>query len=122
MLVASVVLTWLLLVVAAAPTLLTAPRWALGSRDEPHEPLRGWLARAQRTSANMNENLPLFAALVLVVHVAGKADASSALGAQIFFFSRLVHAAVYIAGIPYLRTLVWGVSIAGLFMVGYALF
>ena len=39
------------------------------------------------------------------------------LGAEVFFWSRLVYLVVYYAGIPVLRTAVWGVSIVGLAMM-----
>ena len=118
MLLAAVALDWLLIVGSATPTLLADPVWALGNRDEPREPSGGWRGRLRRTSQNMNENLPLFSALVIVAHLAGKADPTTALGAQIFVASRVAHAAVYVIGIPYLRTVIWCVSILGMLMIG----
>ncbi len=70
-----------------------------------------------RASYNMLENLALFAPLVLVAQAAGRNSSVTALGAEIFFAARLVHAGVYLIGIPYLRTLVWSVSIIGLLMI-----
>jgi uncharacterized MAPEG superfamily protein len=75
--------------------------------------IEGWIGRSMRAHRNMVENLVPFAALVLVAHVAGAANAATALGATIFFWARAVYAIVYIAGIPWLRTLVWTVSIIG---------
>jgi len=77
----------------------------------------GWAGRAQRAHANMLENLPLFAALVLTAQVSSHANAMTALGAQLFFWARLVYAIVYLAGIPWLRTLVWAVSVIGLVLI-----
>jgi uncharacterized MAPEG superfamily protein len=74
----------------------------------------GWAGRAQRAHRNMLESLTIFAALVLVAQVAGKSNATTALGAQLFFWSRLAYSPVYVIGIPWLRTGVWGVSFAGL--------
>jgi len=87
-----------------------------GNRDKMPE-LTGWAGRAQRAHRNMLENLMLFAALVLAAHAAGRADATTALGATIFFWARLVYAGVYIAGVPWLRTGIWAVSIVGLGMI-----
>lgn len=87
-----------------------------GNRDGLPE-IKGWGGRAARAHRNMLENLVLFAALVLVVVVAGKSNAMTLLGAQIFLYARIVYALVYIAGIPWLRTAVWGVSVAGLAMI-----
>ena len=81
-----------------------------------------WAERLQRSSDNLAESLPMFAILVLVAHVSGQADEMSALGSQVFVGSRLTHALLYGIGIPYLRTAVWCVSVAGMAMVGWSLF
>ena len=90
--------------------------WGFGNRDTPLA-VPAWVERTRRAHANMVENLPVFASLVLVAHVAGKADASTALGSQIFFVGRVAHAAIYIAGIPYLRTAAFFVSAVGEVMI-----
>src|SRR5258708_1056866 len=46
-----------------------------GNRDAMPE-LTGWAGRAQRAHLNMLENLPLFIALILVAHIAGKVNAT----------------------------------------------
>jgi uncharacterized MAPEG superfamily protein len=78
---------------------------------------RGWVGRAQRAHRNMLESLVLFTALVLVAHVAGKANAMTALGAAIFFYGRLAYAVIYWLGIAWVRTLVWCVAVAGLVLI-----
>jgi uncharacterized MAPEG superfamily protein len=77
----------------------------------------GWVGRAQRAHRNMLENLPLFAAAVLATAAAGKGNDTTALGAQIFFYARLVYVPVYLVGIHWMRTLVWTVSMVGLVMI-----
>ena len=77
----------------------------------------GWAGRAQRAHRNMLESLTIFAALVLVAQVAGKSNAVTALGAQLFFWSRLAYAPVYVVGIPWLRTALWGISFVGLLQI-----
>jgi uncharacterized MAPEG superfamily protein len=79
--------------------------------------LDGLAGRAQRAYRNMFESLLIFATLVLVAQVAGRTNAATALGAQLFFWSRLVYAPVYVIGIPWLRTAVWGVSFVGLVQI-----
>jgi uncharacterized MAPEG superfamily protein len=79
--------------------------------------LTGWVGRADRAHRNALENLVLFASLVLVAVVANKTNEMTLLGAQIFFWARLVYAAVYLAGIPWLRTGVWTVSVVGLVII-----
>ncbi len=46
-----------------------------------------------------------FAVLVLIAHVTGKTNAMTAFWAMFFFWSRVVHAVVYLLGVPYVRTL-----------------
>ncbi len=87
-----------------------------GNRDDVPA-LQDWPGRALRAHRNLLENLVLFAILVLVAHVSRRANATTALGAMIFFWARVAYAAIYIAGLPWLRTAVWGVSIVGLAMI-----
>lgn len=70
----------------------------------------------------MVENLVPFAALVLVAHVAGKHDAMTIAGAQLFFFARLVHAVVYTAGIPWARTLAYFGGVVGMLVILWRIF
>ena len=77
----------------------------------------GIAGRATRAHRNMLENLPLFAALALIVHVAGLSSDASVLGAQIFVIARLAFAIIYIIGIPWLRTAAFLISVVGLVMV-----
>jgi uncharacterized MAPEG superfamily protein len=95
--------------------------WGFGNRDTPFE-LPPWAARAKRAHLNLVENLLPFAALVLVAHVSGKANAMTALGATIFFWSRLAYAVVYTAGIKVVRTAIFFISAAGLLLILLQLF
>lgn len=122
MLVWSVLLTIAQVVVAAAGATGQVGLPPLAGNREGLPEFTGWAGRAQRAHRNMLENLVLFAALVLVAQVAGKTNATTALGAQIFFWARVVYAGVYLAGIPWVRTGVWGVSMVGLFMILLQLF
>ena len=87
-----------------------------GNRDGLPE-ITGWGGRAARAHRNMLENLVLFAILVLVAVIAGKTNSATLMGAQIFLGARIVYALVYIAGIPWLRTAIWGISVIGLAMI-----
>ena len=90
--------------------------FAIGNRDEPYT-LPVWGERAGRTYRNMLENLPVFVALVVVVHLSGAANETTALGATLFFWGRAAHAVIYMVGIQYLRTAAFGVSVIGLVMI-----
>ena len=63
----------------------------------------------------------LFAALVLIAAVAGKANATTAIGATLFFWARLAYAVIYLIGIPWLRTLAWFVGVIGMAMIAWVL-
>jgi uncharacterized MAPEG superfamily protein len=95
--------------------------WGFGNRDVPLD-VAPWVGRAVRAHLNLLENLAPAAILVLVAHVAGKANASTALGATLFFWGRVFHALLYIAGIPYARTAAFFVAAAGEIMILLQLF
>ncbi|MGE5149175.1 MAG: MAPEG family protein [Rhodospirillaceae bacterium] len=118
----SVVLTAVQVVIAAAAAnqVVGLTRLA-GNRDGMPE-YTGFCGRAKRAHLNMVENMVLFTALVLIAAVAGKANATTAMGAMIFFWARLVYAVVYLIGVPWLRTVVWFVSVIGMVMVAWPLF
>jgi uncharacterized MAPEG superfamily protein len=105
-----------MLIAVSGSTLQVGVAKLAGNRDDLPEPT-GWAGRAHRAHRNMLENLVLFAALVLVAHAAGKADATALLGAQIFFWARLAYALIYLAGVPWLRTGAWLVSVVGMALI-----
>jgi len=103
------------------PTALATGRyglgWAAGPRDAPMPAPPTVAARLDRARANFLETFPFFAAAVVAAIALQRHDAATALGAQVYFWARLVYLPVYAAGIPYLRTLVWLASIVGIAMV-----
>jgi uncharacterized MAPEG superfamily protein len=116
----AVVLAFAQVLVATVGAMLQAGLPTLAGNRENMPELTGWAARAGRAHRNMLESLPLFAALILAAHVSQTASPQTALGAQLFLYGRLAYAAVYLAGIPWLRTLVWVVSVAGLVIIAAA--
>ena len=90
---------------------------ALAGNRENLPLITGWPDRAARAHRNMVENLVLFAALVLVAQVSGKANGMTALGSELFFWARLVYVPVFLIGIPWVRTVVWAVSVVGLVLI-----
>src|SRR3979411_35086 len=114
--IASGILTLLMLLVGSA---FCAKAWtppgaqiAFGNREDVPLAL-GPAGRADRAAKNMLEGMVLLVAAVLAAQIAGKAP-EAALGATVFFWARLVYWPVYAAGIIYLRTAVWFVSIIGI--------
>lgn len=85
---------------------------AMGPRDNVAAP-GVFAARAKRLVDNMQENLVLFAVVVLVAGEAGVSTDMTALGAQIFFYARVIHGLIYLNGLPQGRPLAWLVSLVG---------
>lgn len=96
--------------------------WAASARDGQPKPLTGMVARLDRARGNFLETFPLFLAVVIAAYVLQRHDGMTILGAQLYFWARLIYVPVYAAGIPYLRTLVWAVSIVGIVLLLVALF
>ncbi len=74
------------------------------------EPLPAWAARAKKAHYNAIENLVPFAALVVVAHLTGAANEATAAAAVTYFWARLAHYGLYVAGIPFGRTITFAVG------------
>lgn len=113
----SVALTVVLVVVATfgAMAQVGLPKLA-GNRENMPE-MEGWAGRAERAHRNMLESLVLFAILVLAARALNVSNGLTVLGAQLFFWGRVAHAVLYIAGISWVRTAAWAVSVVGLLLI-----
>src|SRR6185295_20279996 len=80
-------------------------------------PATGFHARMLRVVDNHREGITMFAPLVLIAAAANIHNGMTVLGAELFFWSRLVHAILYIAGAPMIRPLAWAVGMAGIVIV-----
>jgi len=87
-----------------------------GHRDDVG-PATGFHARMLRVVDNHREGLTMFAPVILIAALANLNNSYTALGAQLFFWSRLVHAILYIVGVPMIRPLAWAVGVAGTVLV-----
>jgi len=121
LLVWAVLLAFVQMLIAVSGATLQVGLPTLAGNREGLAPCTGWAGRAARAHHNMLENLVLFAALVLAAVLAGRTNGTTLLGAQLFFWARLVYAVVYLAGIPYLRTALWLVSVIGLALIFFQL-
>ena len=115
-------LTFVQMLVAVSGATLQVGLPMLAGNREAVPAFGGWVGRAQRAHHNMLESLVLFAALVLIAVATNKTNSATLLGAQLFFWARLAYAVVYVAGIPWLRTAVWFVSVIGLILIFVQLF
>jgi len=76
---------------------------AVGYPTDP-KPLAPWAVRLKAAHYNAVENLVVFAALVLIAHLAGISNQMTLLACQVYFWVRLVHALSYGLAIPWVRT------------------
>lgn len=106
-----------LIIATAMATKDQGVAYNISVRDQPPPPVSLLAGRFQRAFGNFRETFVYFAVAVLVVTVTSRNNSVSALGTQIYFWARLIYVPVYAAGIPVLRTVTWGASIAGLIMI-----
>lgn len=79
---------------------------------------RGWLARqtdwharANAAQANSFEALPLFIGAVIIAHQLGAAQTRLDILALLFVTLRIIYIVMYVAGLPLLRSAVWGAAL-----------
>lgn len=87
-----------------------------GSRDDLPPP-KPFQARTKRCVDNHREGLTMFAPLVIAAALTHVSNSWTVLGAELFFYSRVVHAVLYLAGVPMIRPLAWAVGLVGTLMV-----
>ncbi|WP_340588956.1 MAPEG family protein [Erythrobacter alti] len=91
--------------------------WNMGARDEDLPPLNDIAGRLDRARGNFLETLPLAIIALGGVVLADKTTALTALAAWIWLGARVIYLPLYWAGVPKLRTLVWGAGLAALVYV-----
>ena len=85
--------------------------WNIGNRDtEPEWP--AWVKRSAKALANHKENFPVFLTAVLVVHLSGAADRTSAIACIVYVIARAVHGLLYIGGVTKVRSVAFLVGAA----------
>jgi uncharacterized MAPEG superfamily protein len=88
--------------------------YGASARDDALQASNPYAGRCRRALNNYLETYTAFVALALALTVTGKAGGLGALGAQIWFWARVVYLPLYVYGVPWLRSVAWFVSIAGL--------
>ena len=89
-------------------------KWNAGPRDDGSKTSGHLAGRAERASNNFRETYPAFVALALALVFKGDAATLGLYGAWIWFICRIIYVPLYLAGIPYIRSLVWVGSLVGL--------
>jgi len=87
--------------------------WSAGPRDQKRE-LTGVAARLQRAMQNYLETFAMFAAALLAAVLLGRTGYLSLLGAWLYVIGRTWYVPLYAAGVPLVRSLAWGVAMAGI--------
>jgi uncharacterized MAPEG superfamily protein len=100
-----------------AASLQRGYRWSASARDATVPPLTGVAGRLERCLRNYSETFPLFLGAVLVAHVMGRCDSLTALGARLYFWSRVTYVPLYAFGVPVVRSLVWNVAASGIALI-----
>jgi len=88
--------------------------WNAGPRDDDRKPTRPLAGRAARASSNFRETYPGFLALAFGIILAGDPHGFGLIGGWVWLASRVVYIPLYLVGIPYIRSLAWLGSMAGL--------
>ncbi len=104
------------------PYILTAIRTfglhrMVGYPTPSYDHLPQWTQRLYRAHMNLVENLAPFAVLVIAAQMTGAANEWTALGARMFFWSRLAQIALHTAGVAWGRTLTFCVGWAGMLVI-----
>ena len=121
MLCASVALLIVLVLIQANAGVMAQGLWPMAGNRDNLGPPSVWQARTKRCVDNHREGLLMFAPLILVAGLTNTSTDLTVYGAQLFFYSRVAHAVVYLAGWPYIRPLFWGIGLIGTIMVFIAL-
>lgn len=111
-----------LLFAAHLSTMQRGLSWNVSPRDQKVPELTGMAGRVDRAFKNFMETFPFFIAVIVMVQITTLGNTTTALGAQLYFYSRVIYLPLYAIGIPYVRSLVWGISFLGIIMVMSALF
>ena len=111
--------------VAVQATLMTLRQGVahnVGARDRRPKDDGVLEGRATRALRNFLETFPFFVALALALVVSGRGGGEGARGAALYVWARAAYLPIYLLGIPVLRTLAYGVAIAGILAMLRALF
>ena len=92
----------------------TGTEWNAGPRDTEVKPRSALAGRAKRASANFRETYPGFVALVLALALGGDAWHLGLAGTLVWFAARITYIPLYLGGVPYVRSYIWLVAMAGL--------
>ena len=102
---------------AGARTKEFGSKWNAGARDNTPASTKPLTGRLERAQANLYETLPIFIGAVLLTHFVGISSHLTLWGTALYFWGRVAFVPIYALGIPYIRSLIWLVSLVGLVMI-----
>ena len=92
-------------------------KWAASPRDEEMPPLKPIPGRIVRNFRNYMETFPFFLAAVLIAQAAGVHNSMTHWGVIAYLGGRIVYTALYISGVPLIRSLFWNIAAFGMLAV-----
>lgn len=96
-------------------------KWNAGPRDENVVLKDAAAGRAARASKNYQETYPAFIGLLLGLAFIGDPTGLGVGGGWVWLIARIAYIPLYLTGIPYVRSLVWLLSVVGLLIMMAAL-
>ncbi|WGD53314.1 MAPEG family protein [Bradyrhizobium sp. CB1650] len=106
-----------LVVAAQAANAQYGLQWAASPRDAAMPPLKPIPGRINRNFRNYMETFPFFAAAVLTAQTAGVHNDLTYWGSIAYIGGRIAYTALYISGIPLVRSLFWNIAAFGMLAV-----
>jgi uncharacterized MAPEG superfamily protein len=92
-------------------------RWAASPRDIEMPPLKRIAGRISRNFRNYMETFPFFAAAILIAQTAGVHNELTHWGSIAYIGGRIAYTALYVSGIPLVRSLFWNIAAFGMLAV-----
>ena len=92
-------------------------KWAASPRDVDMPPLKPIPGRINRNFRNYMETFPLFIVAVLIAELEGIHNALTHWGSIAYLCGRIAYTALYISGIPLIRSLFWNIAAFGMLAV-----
>ena len=92
-------------------------RWAASPRDIEMPPLKPIPGRINRNFRNYMETFPFFATAVLVAQTSGVHNELTHWGSLAYLSGRIAYTALYVSGIPLIRSLFWNIAAFGMLAV-----
>jgi uncharacterized MAPEG superfamily protein len=110
-----------ILIAGQARTKELGSKWNASARDGAEPKLGAVTNRLFRAQANFFETFPLFAVLILITAVTQLYSVYSQVGAILYIIARVIYLPLYAFGIPYIRSVVWLISLFGITLVLFPL-